>query len=639
MCGIAGFWNKKRSFDSKVAYLIAESLKHRGPDDTGVWNDQRNGLTLIHTRLSILDLSSAGHQPMQSSCSRYVISYNGEIYNHQDIRKELENYSIDNWKSSTDTETLLTAIKIWGLDKTLQKINGMFAFALWDCKNKTLVLARDRMGEKPLYYGLTGDTFIFGSELKALKFHPDWNAKIDQEALSLYIRFNYVPSPKSIFKNIYKLQPAHYLIIKEENINQRVTPIKYWNLTKYRIDKFNSDENKINELEEKILFRLRDSVSKRMISDVPIGSFLSGGFDSTLVTALMQEQSPKPINTFTVGFSENQFNEAEYAKKISQILGTNHSEIYLDSKSILNAIPKMSQVYDEPFADNSQIPTYLISKFASKKVKVCLSGDGGDELFYGYNRYLNGVDIFNLFNKLPKSVKSLFLKVLYTVPFHFLEFIQKISVNKNKPSNLAIHISKLLSGLEKSDEQSFYLSLISNRKDANKILMNPFEHKYFFKELPEIESFREKMMFMDMHQYLPDDILTKVDRASMANSLEVRAPFLDHNLVELCLKIPENFKYKKKQGKWILKQLVYKYIPKEIMDRPKKGFDTPMHIWLKEDLKDWAMSLLNENKLKEDNLFNSNTISQMWQEHQLGKCNWQNNLWNILMFQDWKKNF
>ena len=639
MCGVAGYWSKNKFFDKSVIFNMAQSLKHRGPDDLGVWTDKNNGLNLAHTRLSILDLSSAGHQPMQSSCEQYVISYNGEIYNHKEIRAELENYSIDRWKSSTDTETLLIAIKYWGIEKTLKKINGMFAFALWDCKNKTLSLARDRAGEKPIYYGLINGTFIFCSELKALKYHPIWNGKIDNESLSLYLRFNYVPSPKSIFKDIYKLSPAHYIVLKEDDLNKKIISKCYWDLSKKINNKLDIDYKNSKEISKILLSKLRDSISKRMISDVPIGSFLSGGFDSTLITAIMQEYSPKPINTFTVGFFENQFNEAEYAKKVSKVLGTNHSEIYLDNKDILDVVPKLSKIYSEPFADSSQIPTYLISKFASNNVKVCLSGDGGDELFCGYNRYLKGVDIFTLFNMLPKFIQKTILKILNYAPFYFWQVIQIILTSKHKPSNLANHIVKLLVALKYSDKKSFYLSLISNPKNSKTIMINPIELKDFFENLPEIENFRETMMFMDFKQYLPDDILTKIDRASMSNSLETRAPFLDHNLIEFCIKIPNIYKYRDKQGKWILREMVYNYLPKKIMDRPKKGFDVPIGSWLRGPLKDWAHSHIEKKKLKDSGIFDFNEINQMWQEHQSGRANWQNNLWSILMFQAWKEDF
>ena len=639
MCGVAGYWNINRIFDNSEDYSISKSLRHRGPDDFGVWKDKKKGIALIHTRLSILDLSSAGHQPMQSNCGRYIISYNGEIYNHLDIRKELKNYSVNTWKSQTDTETLLIALKVWGLDKTLKKINGMFAFALWDNKNGTLVLARDRIGEKPIYYGFMGGTFIFASELKALKKLSVWNGEIDQDALSLYLRFNYVPAPRCIFKNMYKLKPAHYIVLNENNYDKMITQKRYWDISNDITNNLELTNNQFEETKQNLLSEIRKSVSKRMISDVPIGSFLSGGFDSTLITAIMQEQSLKPINTFSVGFFDKNFNEATYAKKISKILGTNHHEIYVNSKNALDVIPKLPEIYCEPFADISQIPTYLISKFASDHVKVCLSGDGGDEIYCGYNRYLKGPDIFKLFNKLPKYIKQFCLTILSYPNNNFWQAIQNILFNSQKPNNFASHMSKLLIALKYSDEKSYYLSLISNPKNLEEILINPKEFNDFFEDLKEIKNFREKMMFMDINNYLPDDILTKVDRASMANSLEVRAPFLDHHLLEMSLKIPIDFKYRNNQGKWILKELVYKYVPKKIMDRPKKGFDVPISDWLRGPLKEWAYDLLNDTKFADEDLFNLKEINKMWEEHQSGKINWQSNLWSILMFKAWEKEF
>ena len=639
MCGVAGYWNRNRIFDNSEDYLISKSLRHRGPDDFGVWKDKKKGIALIHTRLSILDLSSAGHQPMQSNCGRYIISYNGEIYNHLDIRKELKNYSVNTWKSQSDTETLLIALKVWGLDKTLKKINGMFAFALWDNKNGTLVLARDRIGEKPIYYGFMGGTFIFASELKALKKLSVWNGEIDQDALSLYLRFNYVPAPRCIFKNMYKLKPAHYIVLNENNYDKMITQKRYWDISNDITNNLELTNNQFEETKQNLLSEIRKSVSRRMISDVPIGSFLSGGFDSTLITAIMQEQSLKPINTFSVGFFDKNFNEATYAKKISKILGTNHHEIYVNSKNALDVIPKLPEIYCEPFADISQIPTYLISKFASDHVKVCLSGDGGDEIYCGYNRYLKGPDIFKLFNKLPKYIKQFCLTILSYPNNNFWQAIQNILFNSQKPNNFASHMSKLLIALKYSDEKSYYLSLISNPKNLEEILINPKEFNDFFKDLKKIKSFREKMMFMDINNYLPDDILTKVDRASMANSLEVRAPFLDHHLLEMSLKIPIDFKYRNNHGKWILKELVYKYVPKKIMDRPKKGFDVPISDWLRGPLKEWAYDLLNDTKFADEDLFNLKEINKMWEEHQSGKINWQSNLWSILMFKSWQKFF
>jgi len=639
MCGVAGYWSKN-FINNEIAYKMASSMRHRGPDDLGVSNDKKNGLTLIHTRLSILDLSSAGHQPMRSNCERYIISFNGEIYNHLKIRQKLNSF-FNSWKSTTDTETLLIAIKYWGLEKTLREIDGMFAFALWDCKSKTLYLARDRIGEKPMYYGLLNNEFIFSSELKPLKHFPSWEGKIDQESLSLYLKFNYIPSPRSIFKKIKKLPPGNYIVLNENNFNEEIIPKSFWNFyPKKNLNNSSLNKQNISNFKKELLIKIKQSVSSCMISDVPIGSFLSGGFDSTLITSIMQEQNSKPIKTFSVGFSNDKFDEAKYAKEVAQIIHTDHSELYIDSKNVLDVIPKLPDIYSEPFADSSQIPTYLISKFASNNVKVCLSGDGGDELFCGYNRHIQGVKIFEIFSKFPKVIQNKLLYILKLLPFKTWKVAEQILSIKQKNNNLSYHVSKLLNALDKSsDEFSYYLRLISNPNNFDISSNNYYELQKKFQNLDKMLNYREKMMFMDIVQYLPDDILTKVDRASMSNSLEVRAPFLDHKLVEYSLKLPINLKYRENQGKWILKQLVYDYVPKQIMDRPKKGFDVPIESWLRGSLKDWGISLLSEKKLKENNYFNSEEITKMWNEHQSGSNNWQNNLWSILMFQAWKENF
>lgn len=636
MCGIAGFWGGIPN--AAIARRMASSIVHRGPDDVGVWTDNSAGLALAHRRLSILDLSPAGHQPMVSPCGRYVLVYNGEIYNHEDLRAELEREGGGfDWRGHSDTETLLAALRYWGLQGALERLNGMFAFALWDTAERTLFLARDRMGEKPLYYGRSGDTFLFGSELKALAAHPHWQGEVNRDALALYLRHNYVPSPWCIYQGIYKLSPAHYVAITDNGRNLG-EPVCYWNLAQVAEQGTAASAPDAESLTDALDKLLCDAIKRRMAADVPLGAFLSGGYDSTTVAALMQAQSARPVKTFSIGFHEAAYNEAQHAKAVAGHLGTEHTELYVTPEEAMSVIPRLPEIYDEPFSDSSQIPTFLVSQLARRHVTVALSGDGGDELFCGYNRYVLGYQVWNKLRFLPHSLRILMAGLLNHAPGRALDAIQRQLPRKFQVSNLADRLPKLAEVLVHQDGQSFYRSLVSHSKHPDELVLGTTEPDTILNRpdrLPNLPGLREQMMYLDMMTYLPDDILTKVDRASMAVSLEARVPLLDHRLVEFAWKVPMSFKYRDGKGKWLLREVLYRYVPRKLMERPKMGFGVPIDEWLRWPLRDWAESLLDEKRLREEGFFNPAPIRKMWDEHVSGKRRWHYYLWDVLMFQAW----
>jgi len=638
MCGITGFWGGAP--EAGIAERMARRIKTRGPDDAGVWTDDVAHLVLAHRRLSILDLSPAGHQPMHSPCGRYVLVYNGEIYNHQDLRAELEREDgALNWRGHSDTETLLAAMRHWGVQGALERLNGMLAFALWDAAERTLFLARDRMGEKPLYYGRSGDIFLFGSELKALTAHPDWRGEVDRDALALYMRHNYVPAPWSIYRGIAKLPAAHFVVIREDGRDVG-EPICYWDLGRMAeqgaVDATGEPEALADELNN----LLRDAVGRRMAADVPLGAFLSGGYDSTTVVALMQAQSERPVKTFSIGFHEAGYNEAQHAKAVAGHLGTEHTELYVTPEEAMAVIPQLPSIYDEPFSDSSQIPTYLVSQLARRHVTVSLSGDGGDELFCGYNRYVLGYRVWSKLRLLPRPLRGLLAGMLNCAPGHALDAVQRQLPRRFQMSNLPDRLPKLAEVLEHRDGHSFYRNLVSHAKNPEQLVLGASEPDTILsrpERLPALAGLRERMMYLDMMTYLPDDILTKVDRASMAVSLEARVPLLDHRVVEFAWRVPTEFKYRNGQGKWLLRQVLYRYVPRELMDRPKMGFGVPIEQWLRCPLRDWAEELLGENRLREEGFFEPAPIRRMWREHLSGKRRWHYYLWDVLMFQAWRE--
>lgn len=637
MCGLAGFWGGE-TVDPTIAENMARRIATRGPDDAGVWSDAKAGFVLAHRRLSILDLTPAGHQPMASPCGRYVLGFNGEVYNHQFIRDELEATGGGfDWRGISDTETLLAALRNWGIEGALRRLNGMFAFALWDASDRRLYLARDRMGEKPLYYGHSGGAFLFGSELKALAAHPEWCGEVDRDSLVLYMRHNCVPSPWSIYKGISKLPPAHYVVIGESG-HSVGRPQCYWDLGRIAENGVGGEPKDLEELADELDSLLRDSIGKRMAADVPVGAFLSGGYDSTIVAALMQGQRERPVKTFSIGFFEAGYNEAEQAKSVAEHLGTEHTELYVSADQAMAVIPKLSSMYDEPFADSSQIPTYLISELARRHVTVSLSGDGGDELFCGYNRYILGYRAWRSLSMLPVSVRRKLIWIMNRAPLGFLDRLQSRLPRSLQVANLRDRLPKLASVLAHQDGDSFYRDLVSHFKAPDQIVLGAVEPDTVLNRpdrMPDLRNLHERMMYLDMMTYLPDDILTKLDRASMAVSLEARLPLLDHRLVEFAWRVPTQYKYHDRQGKWLLRQVLYRYVPPALMDRPKMGFDVPIGDWLRGPLREWGENLLDERDLRDDGFFDPVEVRRMWDEHVSGARQWQFQLWDVLMFQAW----
>ena len=640
MCGFTGFidLNKLSTEPYGVLRKMGDKLAHRGPDDNGEWYDSNFAVGMAHRRLSIIDLSSAGHQPLISSSGRYIISFNGEIYNHLDLRDDLkQNHNKTKWKGHSDTETLLACFDVWGVKKSIERVIGMFAFAVWDNKENVIILGRDRVGEKPLYYGWQNNTFFFGSELKSFKPHPAFKGEINREAISLFFRHNYIPCPHSIYKGISKLKPGNLLIVSSTNRTPKIIP--YWSSTKIIVDglknQFNgTPEDAVTELETLIL----KSVSQQMISDVPLGAFLSGGIDSSVIVAAMQEQSSKPIKTFTIGFNEGGFNEAIYAKSVAEHLGTDHTELYVTHNDALNVIPNLPLLYCEPFSDSSQIPTYMVSQLAKKNVTVSLSGDGGDELFCGYNRYQMTNDLWKKICKFHPKIRDFFAKSITMVSPKDWDNISSYIPRLRKYNNFGDKLHKGAGVLGSQSISELYLGLVSHSRNPSELVINGAEPETLLTQNPSyLDQLNEveRMMALDLITYLPDDILVKVDRASMGVSLESRVPFLDHRIIEFSWRLPMSLKMNYGQSKWVLRQMLYKYVPKNLIERPKMGFGVPIDIWLRGPLRDWAEELLDEDRLFKEGYLNPKPIRKLWDDHMNGHRNMQYSLWNILMFQAW----
>ena len=642
MCGITGFVNHAGTYSQNelvnTVTLMADRLSHRGPDDSGNWVDESSGIAFGFRRLAIIDLSGTGHQPMLSHSGRYVIIFNGEIYNFKDLRIELEK-SGSTFNGSSDTEVILEIIERKGIKKAVQSLNGMFAIALWDRQEKTLSLIRDRIGIKPLYYGWNNGIFLFGSELKAIKAHPAFSPSIDRNTISLYLRHNYIPAPFSIYEGIYKLLPGSILTIRTTD-NNRESIDHYWSAkdmveTGIANQYAGTMEEAANELE----YLLKQSIEQRMISDVSLGAFLSGGVDSSTIVSIMQSLSSRPIKTFTIGFWEREYDEARYARQIAAHLHTDHTELYVTPKDAIDVIPRLPNLYDEPFADSSQIPTFLISQLARKDVTVSLSGDGGDELFGGYNRYLWAKNVFKINQLSPK-----FFKKFISGQSRRYQNGNRQDSGLNSIANF-LHVplfqdklGKILDILQANTLDEVYFWLVSQWKDPESILLRSKEPKTLLTEKanwPALDGV-PLMMYLDLMTYLPDDILVKVDRASMGVSLESRVPFLDdHRIIEFAWKIPLDLKIKRGKSKMVLREVLFRYVPSSLIERPKRGFAMPIDKWLRTDLRDWAENLLNDSRLDRDGFFVKEEIKQKWQEHTTGQRNWQYLIWPILMFQAW----
>ena len=633
MCGVSGFFSK--SCDLDVLKNMSTELMHRGPDDTGYWLDYNHNVYLAHQRLSILDLSNFGKQPMISISGNYILSFNGEIYNHLQLRLELQNTYNIQWKGNSDTETLLACIDYIGLENTLKKLIGMFAFALYDKLNQNIILVRDRMGEKPIYYGHENKNFIFASELSALKKFEKFNFEIDQESVSYFINYGYVPSNLSIYKNIFQVPPGTYLIY---SINKNKTNIyKYWELKKI-IDNNESEVQDRLHIKNEIKSELNNSVNLQSLSDVPIGCFLSSGTDSSLIASILQSQQSSSIKTFSIGFEDNNFNEAKNSKKIAKYLGTDHHELYINEKKMLDVVYNLKNIYSEPFADSSQIPTYLLSKLTSKYVKVALSGDGADEIFGGYNRHKIAKKLNNYF-KIPLSFRMIIskcIKLISTSQYEkFFTILNNLTSQKIISQNIGDKIYKLSRILPSNSVDEIY-NLLTISFSENNILSN--QEQLNIKKNYTLNSNLDhltKFMLEDSLGYLNEDIITKVDRASMKNSLETRMPFLNHNLVTKAFKIPSNLRIYKNQTKYILRNILSDYLPGELISQQKSGFAVPLGRWLRKDLREWRNDLINSI---DNQFFNLRTIYKINQDLMKENTNNEYLIWNILIFQDWYLN-
>ena len=648
MCGFAGFLAVGTSGTEAMLARVrrmGDAISHRGPDSHGDWADAEAGIAFAHQRLAIVDLTAAGHQPMLSPSGRFTVAYNGEIYNHSDLRSEIETAGrAPVWRGHSDTETLLAGFDAWGVVATLTRAVGMFAMAIWDREARCLFLARDRLGEKPLYFGWQGRgserAFLFGSELKALAAHPAFEGRIRRDVLPGFLRHGHVGETHSIYEAIGKVLPGEIVTISQDR--QEPTRQKYWSGAEVAATRggagrprFSSPEAAVDALEKLLL----DAVGRQLMSDVPIGAFLSGGIDSSTIVALMQRLSAQPALTFSIGFNEARYNEAEHAKAVATHLGTKHTEFYVGGAELLAVVPRLATMYDEPFADSSQIPTYLVAELARKHVTVALSGDGGDELFAGYDRYFQGAGLLAKAGRLPAAFRRLMAGGVRSLPKGLIDTVMeplRPTPQGKEPNGQRMH--RLADYLRSDTCDVLHRKLVSRWRFPETAVPGVQPPPTLLDALaPERGDLSdiERMMQLDMVTYLPDDILAKVDRATMAVSLESRAPLLDHRVVEFAWALPLDLKRRDGLSKWALRQVLYRHVPRELVERPKMGFEVPIGLWLRGPLRDWAAALLEPTRLRREGWFDAAVVARHWSEHLSGRCNWGMQLWNVLMFQTW----
>ncbi|MDD9907374.1 MAG: asparagine synthase (glutamine-hydrolyzing) [Rhodospirillaceae bacterium] len=631
MCGIAGFLDLKRQTDAQSLASQAEAMGgaqiHRGPDSGGVWTDEAAGIALSFRRLAIIDLSPAGDQPMVSASGRHVLIFNGEIYNFKELRADLEAAG-HRFRGDSDTEAMLEGFAAWGIEATVARLIGMFAFALWDREERRLWLGRDRLGIKPLYYGERDGLFLFGSELKALRAKDGWTPRIDRDALAAFTRFNHVPTPLSIYEGIRKLPPATLLSYRP---GEAPALIRYWDMERVATQTRRDipDEEAIAEAET----LLTDAVSRRMVADVPLGALLSGGIDSATVVALMQKSSTQPVRTFTIGFAEGGFDEAAHARAVADYLGTDHTEIAMSPDHARTVIPRLADWYDEPFADSSALPTRLVCELAQRDVTVALSGDGGDETFLGYNRYRAADALWQRMQRTPAPLRQLASCVLGGVPTGVWDGLARLLPQARRPSLAGDKAHKLAESLRQADADGIYWNLVSHWKTP---IVQDGRHDDRLSS-DAITDFGERMAYYDTMSYLPDDILAKVDRASMSVSLEARVPLIDHRLLEFAWSLPKRLRLRDGQSKWLLRQVLYRHVPPSIVDRPKSGFAVPIAAWLRGPLREWAENLLDEQRLREEGWFDPAPVRRAWTAHLAGRGNHWEALWGVCVAQAWRE--
>jgi asparagine synthase (glutamine-hydrolysing) len=615
---------------------MGDAIAHRGPDDHGVWCDAEAGIALAHRRLSIVDLSPTGHQPMISSNGRLLVVYNGELYNHQSLRLELKERGV-RFRGHSDTEVMLEAFSIFGFRATLERLIGMFALAVWDRHDRTLTLVRDRAGIKPLYWARFGDLFLFGSELKALRAHPGWTPRVDRRSVASLMRHNYIPAPRSIYEGVSKLEPGTILTVpwRGEPRFER-----FWDARQIAraglLDPLPVDDRSVTDQLEALI---KDAVSRRMVADVPVGAFLSGGIDSSTVVALMQATNAGPVRTYSIGFDVAGYDEAKHAAAVARHLGTDHTELTVTSREALDVIPRLPECYDEPFSDSSQIPTYLISAMTRRHVTVALSGDGGDELFGGYSRYQLARRFWRKLSLLPRPVRQTFAYGLRAIPADRWSRLFSALPDRLRPAQAGDKLHKLASVLALDDADALYRRLVTHWEPGTVIpaVDEPKGILWDTKVAQEFPGLLERMQFLDLVTYLPDDILTKLDRASMAVALEARVPLIDHRIVEFAWRIPRHMLIRNGLGKWPLRQVLYRHVPRELVERPKMGFGIPLGDWLRGPLREWANDLLSPTRLRNTGLFDPAQVRLHWDQHVRGLHNHQYLLWDVLMFEAWSE--